>query len=86
MLTSFPLALKGFSIINQAYDYQVRRVSIVLPNLPKAFDGIRIAQISDIHAGSFKNKTAVQGGVDMILGEKPDMVFFTGDLGEQAVR
>ena len=80
MLTSFPLALKGFSIINQAYDYQVRRVRIVLPNLPKAFDGIRIAQISDIHAGSFKNKTAVQGGVDMILGEKPDMVFFTGDL------
>ena len=80
MLTSLPLAVKGFSIINKAYDYQVRKVKIVLPNLPKAFHGIRIVQISDIHSGSFDNKIAVKGGVDMILQERPDMVFFTGDL------
>jgi predicted MPP superfamily phosphohydrolase len=39
-----------------------------------------IAQISDIHSGSFFNRTAVKGGVEMLLGQKPDMVFFTGDL------
>ena len=51
-----------------------------LKNLPKAFDGIRIGQISDIHSGSFWDKKAVKGGVEMLLKEKTDMIFFTGDL------
>jgi predicted MPP superfamily phosphohydrolase len=41
---------------------------------------LRIGQISDIHSGSFFNKTAVKGGVEMMLNEKPDVIFFTGDL------
>ena len=75
-----PLTSLSWGIISGAYDYQVRRVNLVLPNLPKAFDGITMAQISDIHSGSFYNKTAVKGGVEMLMGEKPDFVFFTGDL------
>jgi predicted MPP superfamily phosphohydrolase len=75
-----PLAAMTFGIISGAHDYRVRRKTIYLPRLPKAFDGIRIAQVSDIHSGSFWNKTAVQGGVDMLLNEKPDVIFFTGDL------
>ncbi|MGE6218820.1 metallophosphoesterase [Nubsella zeaxanthinifaciens] len=75
-----PLSSLSWGIISGAYDYQVRRVTLKLPNLPKAFDGITLAQISDIHSGSFYNKTAVQGGVDLLMAEKPDFVFFTGDL------
>ncbi|WP_199118249.1 metallophosphoesterase [Pedobacter sp. ASV28] len=75
-----PLSSLSWGIISGAYDYQIKRVKLVLPNLPKAFDGITMAQISDIHSGSFYNKTAVKGGVEMLLGEKPDFVFFTGDL------
>jgi predicted MPP superfamily phosphohydrolase len=41
---------------------------------------MKIAQLSDIHSGSFFNKTAVKGGVEMLLKEKPDIAFFTGDL------
>ena len=41
---------------------------------------MRIAQVSDIHAGSFFNKTAVKGGVEMMMREKADVIFFTGDL------
>lgn len=77
---AIPTAIFSFGIISGAYDYRVRRRSIVLPNLPKTFDGLRIAQLSDIHSGSFYNQTAVKGGVEMLLGEKPDVVFFTGDL------
>lgn len=80
MLTSLPVAVKGFSIINQAYEFRIKRVRITLPNLPKEFHGIRIGQISDIHSGSFKNKLAVGGGVDMLRHEAPDLIFFTGDL------
>jgi hypothetical protein len=75
-----PLSSLSWGIISGAYDYQIKRVKLVLPNLPKAFDGITLAQISDIHSGSFYNKTAVQGGVDLLMAEKPDFVFFTGDL------
>ena len=75
-----PLAAMGFGIIKGAHDYRVRHVKIPMPSLPKEFHGIRIAQVSDIHSGSFFNKKAVLGGVDMLLGEKPDVIFFTGDL------
>ncbi|MDJ1481407.1 metallophosphoesterase [Cytophagaceae bacterium YF14B1] len=75
-----PLIGVGYGILLGAHDYRVRRVTLRLPNLPRSFDGLRIAQISDIHSGSFFNKRAVTGGVDMLLKEKPDMIFFTGDL------
>lgn len=78
--TAVPFGAFAYGIISGAHDYRVRKVAIKLPNLPKSFDGIRIAQISDIHSGSFWNKTAVKGGVEMILSEKPDVIFFTGDL------
>ena len=74
------LGLLAYGIISGAYDYRVRKVKLLLKNLPKQFEGMTIAQLSDIHSGSFYNKTAVQGGVDMLLAQKPDVVFFTGDL------
>ncbi len=77
---AIPLATLTFGIVSGAHDYRVRRRTISFPNLPKAFDGIRIGQLSDIHTGSFFNKTAVQGGVDMLNAEKPDLICFTGDL------
>lgn len=79
-LTALPVGAMAYGIISGAHDYRIRRVTVNLPNLPKSFDGIRIGQVSDIHSGSFWNKTAVQGGVEMLMKEKTDMVFFTGDL------
>lgn len=76
-LPMFPLA---WGVLSSAYDYRVRRQKLVLPNLPKSFHGFKIAQISDVHSGSFYNKKAVLGGIEMLLGEKPDAIFFTGDL------
>jgi uncharacterized protein len=75
-----PAAAMTWGIISGAHDYRIRRIKLPLANLPKAFEGLQIAQISDIHSGSFFNKTAVKGGIEMLLGTKPDMVFFTGDL------
>jgi predicted MPP superfamily phosphohydrolase len=78
--TAVPFGAMAYGVISGAHDYRVRRVTVKLPNLPKSFDGIRIGQLSDIHSGSFWNKTAVKGGVEMMLAEKPDVLFFTGDL------
>ncbi|MGY3054604.1 putative MPP superfamily phosphohydrolase [Pedobacter sp. UYEF25] len=75
-----PLTSLSWGIISGAYDYTIKRVDLILPNLPSAFEGITLGQISDIHSGSFYNKTAVKGGVEMLMKEKPDFIFFTGDL------
>lgn len=75
-----PVAMMGYGILSGAYDYRIRRRPIPIANLPRAFDGLKIAQLSDIHSGSFFNKRAVQGGVDLLMAEKPDLFLFTGDL------
>ncbi|MDQ3392989.1 MAG: metallophosphoesterase [Bacteroidota bacterium] len=75
-----PFTGMAFGILVGAHDYRIRRKQVFMPNLPQSFDGIKICQLSDIHSGSFFNKTAVKGGIEMVLREKPDLVFFTGDL------
>ena len=65
---------------NTLYDYQLKQVPLKISHLPKAFHGLRIAQISDIHVGSLTNTLAVKGGLEMLLREKPDVICFTGDL------
>ncbi|GAA4312631.1 metallophosphoesterase [Compostibacter hankyongensis] len=67
----------GFS---NKYNYRVKRHQLHFPNLPPAFRGLKIVQISDIHSGSFDHKSRVARGVDMVLGEQADVIFFTGDL------
>jgi predicted MPP superfamily phosphohydrolase len=78
--SAVPFGAMTYGIISGAHDYRLRKVTVKLPNLPKSFDGITIGQVSDIHSGSFFNKTAVKGGVEMMMKEKPDLIFFTGDL------
>ncbi|HEY0055918.1 MAG TPA: metallophosphoesterase [Pedobacter sp.] len=80
IVAAVPLASLSWGIVSGAYDYQVVRKKLYLKNLPKAFHGLTLAQISDVHSGSFYNKKAVLGGVEMLLDIKPDMIFFTGDL------
>ena len=80
LAAAVPLAAIKKAMPKGSYDYHVLYQTMYLPNLPKAFDGLRIGQISDIHSGSFYNKRAVLGGVEMLLKEKTDVIFFTGDL------
>jgi len=80
LVAAIPLASLTYGVVSNAYDYRVRRRTLYLPNLPKAFDGIKIAQLSDVHSGSFYDSKAVKGGIDLLLKEKPELVLFTGDL------
>ena len=80
LVAAIPLASLTYGVVSSAYDYRIKRRTLYLPNLPKAFDGIKLAQLSDIHSGSFYDGKAVKGGVDLLLKEKPDLIFFTGDL------
>ncbi|MFC4263727.1 metallophosphoesterase [Ferruginibacter yonginensis] len=75
--TLFGSLLYGFS--NQ-YRYQIKKVQLAFDNLPKAFKGLKIVHISDIHSGSFMDKKAVMHGVDLINEQGADLILFTGDL------
>lgn len=79
-VSAIPFAGMTYGILVGAHDYTVRKKRLVLKNLPSAWNGLKIVQLSDIHAGSFYNKTAVQRGIDMVMQQKPDIIFFTGDL------
>lgn len=76
-ITLMGILLYGFG---NKYNYQIKYIRLQFANLPNAFKGLRIAQISDIHSGSYNNKQAVAHGVNMLLQQKPDLVLFTGDL------
>src|SRR5690606_22574911 len=80
LVAAIPLSSLTFGVVSSAYDYRIKRQILYLPNLPSSFEGITVGQLSDIHSGSFYNRKAVLGGVEMLLKEKPDIVFFTGDL------
>ncbi|GGG89310.1 hypothetical protein GCM10007415_24320 [Parapedobacter pyrenivorans] len=80
MLSGGVLILGLLYGVFRRYRYQVRSVQLPISGLPKAFHGLRIVQLSDIHSGSFDNPQAVSKGVDMAMGLNPDLILFTGDL------
>lgn len=77
---SLPVAALTYGIVKGAHDYKITKVPLKLKNLPPSFEGKTLVQISDIHAGSFWDKAAVQKGVNSLIDLNPDMVFFTGDI------
>ena len=79
-LAAIPFASFIYGIIQGKYNYKVIKYSLTFDDLPEAFDGFTITQISDIHSGSFTNKEKIQYGVDLINQQKSDIMLFTGDI------
>lgn len=62
-------------------NFEVNEVEVAIPDLPAAFDGYRIAQISDIHLGSWGAKySKLKTVVRLINKQQPDIIVFTGDM------
>lgn len=66
-------------------ELQVRRVTLHLKDLPKAFDGYRIIQFSDLHLGSM-SEDLTRRIVSKINELAPDMIVFTGDIQNMYAR
>ncbi|MEM7550955.1 MAG: metallophosphoesterase [Bacteroidota bacterium] len=69
-----------YGVLKGRYDYTVRNINLSFYDLPKSFDGFRILQISDVHSGSFDNKSKVAKGLDLIQEQEADLILFTGDM------
>ncbi|TXD49629.1 metallophosphoesterase [Polaribacter sp. IC073] len=79
-LAAIPFASFIYGIVQGKYNYKVLKYQLTFKDLPEAFDGFTITQISDIHSGSFTNKEKIRYGVDLINEQKSDIMLFTGDI------
>src|SRR5690606_17459239 len=79
-VAAIPFAGFVYGIIKGKYNFKVFRQTLYFDDLPDAFDGFTITQISDIHAGSFRDFEAVQKGINLAKAQNSDLFVFTGDL------
>ncbi len=79
-LAAIPFVSFIYGIIQGKYNYKVVKYQLTFKDLPEAFDGYTITQISDIHSGSFTNREKISYGVDLINEQKSDIMLFTGDI------
>ncbi len=64
---------------------RVKRVSVILAQLPPSLDGYRLAQITDVHVGPTIGWEFVRTVVDEVNALKPDLIAITGDLVDGTV-
>lgn len=79
-LAALPFGALLYGMFQGKYRYKVLKYELSFEDLPEAFDGYKITQISDIHSGSFDNATKIQYGIDLINQQASDAIFFTGDM------
>jgi predicted MPP superfamily phosphohydrolase len=76
-------AIEGF--VREPQHPVGEEIEIRLKRLPEAFDGFRIAQISDIHFGPYLDRQGVERGVQLAQGMHPDLLVLTGDLVSHSI-
>src|SRR5690606_16342749 len=69
-----------YGIFEGKYNFKVFKHGIFFEDLPENFDGFKVLHISDIHCGSFDNKSKIEYAVDLINQQEFDVLVFTGDL------
>ncbi|GIM49002.1 metallophosphoesterase [Capnocytophaga stomatis] len=79
-IASVPFMSVIYGVTRGKYDYKVWKYTLYYDDLPEAFDGYTITQISDIHAGSFDNRAKIRYGIDLINQQKSDVIMITGDI------
>jgi predicted MPP superfamily phosphohydrolase len=79
-LAAVPFLSLLYGIFEGKYNFKVFRQTICFPDLPDAFDGFKITQISDVHSGSFDNPEKINYAIDLINEQESDMILFTGDI------
>lgn len=79
-LAAIPFLSLIYGIFEGKYNFKVIKQAIFFPDLPDAFDGFTITQISDVHSGSFDNPDKIDYAIDLINQQKTDLILFTGDI------
>jgi uncharacterized protein len=84
LVAAMPFTGFFYGMLKGKYDFKLHKQTLYFDDLPDAFDGFTITQVSDIHSGSFDNTDAVQYGINLAKAQKSDLFVFTGDLVNNA--
>jgi predicted MPP superfamily phosphohydrolase len=79
-IAAVPFLSLVYGMTKGKYNYKVLKQTIFFPDLPDAFDGFKITQISDVHSGSFDNPEKISYAIDLVNEQNSDMILFTGDI------
>lgn len=79
-LAAIPFSSLIYGMTFGKYNYKVFKQQVFFPDLPDAFDGFTITQISDVHSGSFDNPEKINYAIDLVNEQDSDMILFTGDI------
>jgi predicted MPP superfamily phosphohydrolase len=79
-IAAVPFLSLIYGITVGKYNYKVIKQRIFFPDLPEAFDGFTITQISDLHSGSFDNPDKIKYAIDLVNEQNSDLMLFTGDI------
>lgn len=74
------LAVVGQGVIFEANRPRLVSIEVPLSGLPEAWDGFRIAQLSDAHYDPYFSAIPLRRAVDLVNGLQPDLVVVTGDF------
>lgn len=80
VLAVLPFSSFLYGMVKGKYNFKVLKYTLHFNDLPEAFDGYQITQISDIHSGSFDNSNKIEYAVDLINEQDSDVILFTGDM------
>jgi len=80
MVAAGTLALGEDTVLREPNQPELVKVEMMLPRLPAAFDGFRIAQLSDFHYDEVFSVVPIRAAVEMVNQLKPDLVVLTGDF------
>ena len=80
------LSLVGGKGFLNSRNLELLKVRVPLKRLPSAFDGLKVGQITDIHAGPLVPPKLIRKGVDLIIARRPDLIVLTGDFVSGATK
>lgn len=79
-IAAIPFGALLYGMYRGKYNFQVLKYNLEFDDLPAAFDGFQITQISDVHSGSFDNRKKIEYAIDLINKQKSEVILFTGDM------
>ena len=79
-IAAIPFISILYGITKGKYNFKVLKYTLEFDDLPAAFEGYQVTQISDIHSGSFDNKEKIEYAVNLVNEQASDVIMFTGDM------
>ena len=80
VIAAIPFIGLIYGLTRGRHNYRVHKETLYFNDLPDAFDGFTITQLSDIHSGSFSSEKGVSKGINLVNKQNSDLILFTGDL------